>query len=463
MKALKSKVLSYCLIFLFPSLLQAVEVNYTETATSFPNPERGWYAYTLMLDNNNYEQLANTGYRLVYSSIVLADFVDRDIDTNTLGTIGSRFSEIRNAGLKAVLRVNYSEEHSGIYPDLNRIERHMQQLSPVFNDNKDVIAYIEAGYMGPWGEWHFWNINNPPFPDNESSWRHLTSLLLENKPSDRFIMLRYPSKKQQIFDGRTITSENAFSNEGIARIGHHNDCFVSSNDDVGTYQPQQTEYSSSIEDLKNYLMLDTIYSPMGGETCSLHSRNSCSTTISEMENFHWTYINNQYHEGVISSWRSEGCYEEIDKRLGYRLSLVRADIPDTLVAGSNNNIIIEVTNTGFARPWYFRTPYIRYIQGEEIVGQVPLTNIDIRVLAPQENVQFLVTTEVPENLNGNYDIALWLPDANEVNYSNHRYSIRLANENVWDTQHGHNIIARGIEISNSINLSPPSPPTLIID
>jgi hypothetical protein len=463
MMALKSKFLSYCLICLIPSILQAVELNYTEATTSFPNPERGWYAYTLMLDNNNYQQLANTGFRLVYSSIVLNEFVNRDIDNETLDTIENRFSEMRNAGLKAVLRVNYSETHAGNYPNLGRIERHMQQLSPVLNDNKDVIAYIEAGYMGPWGEWHFWNINNPPFPDNESSWRQLTDLLLENKPSDRFIMLRYPSKKQQIFDGMTITSDNAFFKEDIARIGHHNDCFVSSNDDVGTYQPQQTEYSSSIEDLKNYLMLDTIYSPMGGETCSVHSRNSCSMTIAEMEDFHWTYMNNEYHPEVLSSWRREGCYEEIDKRLGYRLSLVRVEIPDTLVAGSNNNLTIELTNTGFARPWYFRTPYIRYIQGEEIVGQVPLTNIDIRVLAPQENNQIIVTTEVPGNLNGNFDIALWLPDENEANHSNHRFSIRLANENVWNNQHGHNVIARDIQISNSIVISPPSPPILLIE
>jgi hypothetical protein len=461
MNGIKSKFLSYCLIYIIPSLLQAVEINYAETTTSFPNPERGWYAYTLMLDNgNNYQQLANTGFRLVYSSIVLDGFVDRDIDINTLNTINNRFKEIRNAGLKAVLRVNYSESLAGSYPNLDRIERHMQQLSPVLNDNKDVIAFIEAGYMGPWGEWHFWNIDNPPFPDNESSWRQLTDLLLENKPSDRFIMLRYPSKKQQIFDGRTITSDNAFSNEDIARIGHHNDCFVSSSNDVGTYQPHQTEYSSSIESLKNYLKHDTTYSPMGGETCSVHSRNACSTTISEMEDFHWTYMNNGYHQGVLSSWRSEGCYDEIDIRLGYRLSLIRTEIPDTLIAGSDNNIIIDITNTGFARPWYFRTPYIRYIQGEEIVGQVPLANMDIRALAPQESRQIIVTTKVPANLNGNFDIALWFPDPNEANHSDHRFSIRLANENVWDAQHGHNIIARGIQISNSIANSPPSPPSL---
>jgi hypothetical protein len=270
MKSLVSKFITYCLpFFLLPSLLHAVELNFTESTDSFPNPERGWYAYTLMLSNNDYQSLSNSGYRLVYSSVVLSDFVDRDIDDNTLSTMNNRFSQMRSAGLKAVLRINYSESHAGSYPDLDRIERHMQQLAPVINSNKDVISFIEAGYMGPWGEWHFWDINNPPFPDNESSWRSLTDLLLENKPVDRFIMLRYPAKKQQVFNGVTISSENAFSAVGVARFGHHNNCFVSSDDDVGTYQSDQTGYSSSIADLKSYLQVETAFSPMGGETCAV--------------------------------------------------------------------------------------------------------------------------------------------------------------------------------------------------
>jgi hypothetical protein len=461
MKSLIIKFTTCCLLIFHLSLLQAVELNFTESTDSFPNPERGWYAYTLMLSNNDYEDLANRGYRLVYSSIVLSNFVDRDIDATTLSVLNTRFSQMRSAGLKAVLRVNYSESHTGIYPDLDRIERHMQQLSSVINNNKDVVAFIEAGYMGPWGEWHFWGISNPPFPDNESSWRSLINLLLDNKPVDRFIMLRYPSKKQQVFNGETITSSNAFSALGIARLGHHNDCFVSSDDDVGTYQPDQTEYASSIPDLKNYLRVETVFSPMGGETCAVHSRNDCSTAISEMEDFHWTYMNGEYHPSVLAAWRSGGCYEEISRRLGYRLSLVSVKMPDTLVAGDANAISLEMTNSGFARPWYYRTPYIRYIQEGEIAAQVPIASMDIRDIVPKANSQINLTTEVPTELIGSYDIALWFPDENPANHSDQRYSIRLANQNMWDAEHGHNVIVRDVRISDTAVTSPPMPPTMI--
>ena len=139
----------------------AREFSYTVSHETFPNPERGWYTYTLMLDNNDYSSLASDGYRLAYSAIVLRDFMHSDINSSTLDKIETRFEEMRNAGVKAVLRINYSEEDGGQNPDFHQIERHMQQLAPILEANKDVIAYIEAGYMGPWGEWHFWNVNTP--------------------------------------------------------------------------------------------------------------------------------------------------------------------------------------------------------------------------------------------------------------------------------------------------------------
>ena len=39
-------------------------------------------------------------------------------------------------------------------PDQDIIEKHIAQLAPVFSQNADVIALFEAGFVGPWGEWH---------------------------------------------------------------------------------------------------------------------------------------------------------------------------------------------------------------------------------------------------------------------------------------------------------------------
>ena len=45
-------------------------------------------------------------------------------------------------------------------------------------------------------------------------------------------------------------------------IGHHNDCFLASDTDFGTYVDVTTEYP--------YLEQDTTYVSMGGETCALN-------------------------------------------------------------------------------------------------------------------------------------------------------------------------------------------------
>ena len=49
-------------------------------------------------------------------------------------------------------------------------------------------------------------------------------------------MLRYPALKQSIFGTTTpLTAAQAYDGSPMARTGHHNDCFLSSANDVGTY------------------------------------------------------------------------------------------------------------------------------------------------------------------------------------------------------------------------------------
>jgi hypothetical protein len=312
--------------------------------------------------------------------------------------------------------------------------------------------------MGPWGEWHYSDVSNPPFSDTTPNWKRLIDLLLENNPENRFIMIRYPGKKQAVFDGQKITEQNAFTNADIARIGHHNDCFVSSNDDVGTYQSGHSSYSTTISDLKTYLKADTRFSPMGGETCALHSRASCTTTLSEMEDFRWTYMNRGYHPEVLAGWKNEGCFDEIDKRLGYRLALVNATLPNKIFSGGSNFIKLKIHNSGFSRPWYYRTPYIRLIKNDVVVAEIPIKDFDLRDIEANETKTISINFDIPENITGTVDIALWLPDENPNNRTNSRYSIRLANENIWHTSLGHNILASKVPTTSAH--SRPKAPTI---
>lgn len=56
---------------------------------------------------------------------------------------------------------------------------------------------------------------------------------------------------------------------------------------------------------------------MGGETCNFNPpRSNCSTAVSELRYFHYTYLNKGFHAAVLDSWRDGGCMHEIEHQLG---------------------------------------------------------------------------------------------------------------------------------------------------
>jgi hypothetical protein len=461
MRKLIQVAVFFALLFASP-ISRAGDYFFTPEKSAFPNPDRGFYSYAPILDNGSYAQIGNNGIRLVYGAITLRDFVHRDIDDAVLGTIGARFVELRSSGVKAVLRVNYNEDETGTDAAMDQMIRHMVQLQPLLSENKDVIAYIEAGFFGQWGEWHDWcgGQSNTDLsddfcskhPDTSRTWRQLVGELLNYMPRERFILLRYPGKKQAVFGGDPVTLSEAYTNLAKARVGHHNDCFLASNDDMGTYQTFGT--SNSVSELKSYLSRDTQFLPIGGETCSAQSghRFSCDTALAEMEQLHWTYLNRDYYSGAFDFWKDGGCLNDIDRRLGYRLELLSATLPDTLVKGSSQTVVFRIRNTGFARAHHFRKAYLRIFSDAEVLANLELSEIDIRNIGAGETATlagtFLVPAHVPEQL---VSVALWLPDQDRRNWNNSRFSVRLAyeqNESDWAAMSspGHNVIRAAVPV-----------------
>jgi hypothetical protein len=72
------------------------------------------------------------------------------------------------------------------------------------------------------------------------------------------VQIRTPFLKQKMA-GVALTREQAYKSTNVARLGHHNDCFLASRDDFGTYLSKETEYRC--------LSNETRYLAMGGETC----------------------------------------------------------------------------------------------------------------------------------------------------------------------------------------------------
>lgn len=416
-------------------------IAFTPSAADIPNPERGFYEGAELGETDLTWYPAETGNRLLYLSARLDDFRDRDLTDEYLAELEDFFIAARQAGLKTIVRFSYNDGET--YPDpapdasLEQVLRHIEQLAPVLEINKDAIAWFEAGFIGAWGEWHT-SASRLDTPEAKAAIR---DALYRHFPQDRFILFRYPGDFTRWYP-QPLTEEQAFTPTDQARTGHHNDCFLAGEDDEGTYYDY--DGSLKIEEWKTYIAQMSRFTPLSGETCAPNPpRSNCPTALAEMERLHGTALNEAWHPDVIQGWKDQGCYAEIRNRLGYRLTLLEASFPTEIHPGETFPVQIRLQNTGFAAPMLPRPVYL-------VVGQLftVVLPVDPRRWEPGEHdlsASLSLPADTFASLSaslppGEYALALWLPDPSVSLHEDPRYAIRFANEGVWDAERGWNVL-----------------------
>lgn len=67
-----------------------------------------------------------------------------------------------------------------------------------------------------------------------------------------------------------VSDVNALDGTNQTRTGHHNDCFLASDTDLGTYT------DGNIDAEKSYIEVESKFTVMGGETCAVNApRSEC--------------------------------------------------------------------------------------------------------------------------------------------------------------------------------------------
>ena len=149
--------------------------------------------------------------------------------------------------------------------DIDLAEEHIEQLGKLLRKWKHVIMTIEAGFIGAWGEWYYSeNYNNPsdyfqPTSEQILKRRRLGKALLDHFP-DHQIVFRTPAIAKSVL-GDEIPLQNGFDESDKSRLGLHNDCFLASNDDYGTF-------ASELE--RQWLEKQSQFTFVGGETCRVN-------------------------------------------------------------------------------------------------------------------------------------------------------------------------------------------------
>lgn len=436
---------------------QTSTVTYTASNDVIANPERGLYQHegTHSDDYDFLNQSSLANYRnnqkitLILRLFYLDDFKNSPISSTYLQNMQNDFNKIRAAGIKCIVRFAYSDSYSsGVQQDASKAQvlAHIQQLKPILTANADIIAVVQAGFIGTWGEWYYTsNFGQNPTTNDFNNRREVLEALLNALPTSRMVQIRTPKLKRTLFNhNNALTAGEAFANTSLARTGHHNDCFLASSSDEGTYSNVSTDYP--------YLEQETKYVPMGGESCAVNEpRSKCPTALLEMAKFHWSYVNIDYHPGVLSSWTNDGCMQEIEKRLGYRFELRTGIFPQAAAIGGTMPITLKIQNVGFAAPYNPRTAYIilrNTVSNAEY--KLPLAS-NCRLWTAGELTTITETLNLPANIPaGSYKLFLSLPDADSGLASRPEYAIRMANNNVWESNTGYNNLNHTITVSGSL-------------
>lgn len=483
------------LLFYLPAVIAVAQnktIEYKESQEDMVNPERGFYipsgtrasnfillnAQKLRSYRDSPQRIGKAVYTvnasLIYRGYELDTFKNQPLSKSFLANLQKDFDAVRAAGLKMIIRFAYTNSsHTGDctdeykicppYGDAPRavVLNHIKQLKPVLQQNADVIAVMQEGFIGIWGENYFTDYfgdasNSGVGKVPDSSWLHRNELLenlLDALPKSRMVQVRTPQIKQKFVYGPSASTTSAplkltaaFNNSNQSRIGFHNDCFLSGADDYGTFydygsshQPRQP----ANEVLRKYIEADTKFTVVGGETCddSFSPQNDCAPAgyaEKEMQSMHYSYLNAAYNNDVNNDWDSSGCLYNIKRNLGYRFVLRKAILPLLLNKTKPLTIDFTIANVGYACMYNPRPVKI-------IFRNIKTKKEYTMSLKTDPRFWFSGTHRIKEKVqlpagmgSGSFQLFLYLPDASTTLANRPEYAVQLANENMVEKTTGYN-------------------------
>ncbi|HUD45428.1 MAG TPA: DUF4832 domain-containing protein [Candidatus Baltobacteraceae bacterium] len=436
------------------SIAAAGERLFQESETNFVNPERGFYSPRNTTRMTGLERLREQGISLVLVEMDLRAFKDRALTPEKLDELRAALTAARQAGLKVIFRAAYGftdRDYRADPKDLDRILAHVRQIGAVLTENADTLFAVQAGFLGPWGEWHDSNWGDPPALDVQ---RATLFALLDSVPAPIPIQVRRPMFIRDIFStgqgGSDSTNSAAFDGSRLSRVGWHDDAFLALPDDMGTYAEAGWDRERELRWCDQH----DRYAPFGGETVGPSALTPIAQVVREMELLHLSFLNIAYHPKTLQHWRDsqyrgENAFGYIERRIGYRLSARKIRYSTDARAGGQMSFELTLTNDGFASPQLPRVVTVGLICGGRI-ERLPINNVDPRQWGPWSgNIIVRGQIPIPEDFDDTQtaQLAIQLADPSPRLRNDGRFAIRLANDGVpFLEKDGWNILAGDIAI-----------------
>lgn len=398
-------------------------INLKESNAIITNPSRGFY---VQFDSSNLDglnELNAKGVSLVFLAYDLNEFIDSEISQEKLDELSYAFSSIKAHGLKVIFRAAYGFIDPMDFSDPNSfdiIKTHINQLSPIFNEYQDVLLTVQAGFLGPWGEWHHSNLGLNEGKPTSKIINDLLMTLSEAVPHPVSIAVRRPSYIRLI-DPELVN---------LSRIAFHNDALLSTDTDMGTYD---LEYYQRDEELE-YIFERTSGVANGGEMPNLSVYTEPTIALNELSKLKLTYLNLNYNKSVLDFWSStiyEGkpFLDIVKQKLGYRLFIQTLVLPTHFKSSQKVEIKLTLMNSGFSE---MALPYrAELIVGKdtEIYQVLPFEDINLQDIKPGEPYTLSIMLDVSD-LTKKFMLGLRIVEKDSINVSDERTLVRLANDEI---------------------------------
>jgi hypothetical protein len=466
------------------------------------NPERG-FAKTLAGFASNFRPLDETHLRelrvadkvtLVNRLFVLDTFTSAPISAQHLRLIADDFTTAQRVGVKLIIRFLYTTQDApqGPYNDADKatILGHVAQLKPLLRRFKSLIAAAHVGFIGVNGEWRHTTsfgqtdasgaISYPSTGEMADRTAVLIAVLDALHP-ETFVMVPRPAWKMDFFGDANNDSTRKVGETlaGVyaARTGEYDDCF-------GNGEHEKRFFLAG-DGVPNFLQRDSISTPVGGEPCSgpggapvldkfgfaaLHKKQhahvalaltNCTRALAELEQFHFDFLSAMETESgrsLLDAWRTQGCLDTIKQRLGYRFALVNGTFSSRVPVGGVLEVELYVRNEGLSAPYKARP--VNIILRHKKTAQVCVAPLDVDARTWEAGGTYRVNQKLylhdvenseEDMVDGQYDMLLFLPDADESLEPYPAYSVRMANEGAFEVFSGYNKLKHALTVKGTAN------------
>ena len=465
-------------------------INYTtDDNPALKNPEGGLF-HNRIPDPTRPPRCFNTPpgdyHTLLPAYLYLDTACDTDLVWNgyngegtstELNDYATKLVHYRSKGVKVVFRPRYDDQGSDHGPNrcgvfhtdkIERLHNHIDAVAKMLNDYKDVVAFIQAGYLGRWGEW-----NTDDHPNSTAPF--LYDYAIRTEIIDHVLMeyAQYQIKqdvelRRPVFAREVIDRAEA-NGEPRPNVGLQNDCFMTDEEDVGTYSTtfdnSPVNFGSPSES-KAWAKSHTADHSFGGETCN-HGGDErwrdCDQMRNEPATLHLNYLNGDYSQHAIDVWCSGNCFNDILRKIGYRFEVKRVEYTPTVAAGGSFTVMIDIENSGWAKLHKPRTaevvlrssstPPQRYTPSNSATAEWAPAPPDAMTSPPTTR---LTLTDAAPTTPGTYSVRLAIPDPDvptdlaEDDPTRISYAVKLASlregKNVFDANTGENDLGATITV-----------------